>query len=131
MLIVVSIMGLLILIMVPRVEKALAFRSVSAVRSGYASLFTRAKIAAAATRQVATVTVNSTSAFGSLTTPTGVQFMSSPVEFGLGVTVTASAASIKIEPSGLVSTTNTPYSVIISRGGVVDTVRITGYGRVE
>jgi len=130
-LIVVAIVGILVLLAVPRVERALAFRSVAAARTGYASLFLRAKTAAVAARLPATVTVSSASAFAALAAPGGLRFMSDPVQFqALGVTVAPSAGSITIQPTGLV-TSGTPYSVVISRSGVVDTVLITGYGRVQ
>lgn len=131
MLIVVSILGILILMTVPRIERALALRSIANARVGVANLFLRAKTAASATRQTATLTVNGTSAFASLATPTGLRFLSDPVGFqDLGVTVSASAASLTIQPTGLVIS-GTPYKVVITRSGVSDSVMITGYGMVK
>ena len=47
-----------------------------------------------------------------------------------GVTATPSAAALMIEPTGLVLT-GTPFTFIVTKGDAADTVRITGYGRVE
>ena len=47
-----------------------------------------------------------------------------------GVTATATPTTVTIQPSGLVRT-GLPFQLVLVRSSAADTVRITGYGRIE
>jgi Tfp pilus assembly protein FimT len=132
MLIVVTLIGILSLLSAPRIERALAARSVSAAKTDVANLFLRVRTTAVTTRQTASLVVGAGSAFGTVTTPAGgVRFLSDPVQFdSLRVGVSATTTTITVQPTGLV-TSGLPAVIRLSRGGVSDSLRITGYGRIQ
>ncbi len=130
-LIVVAIIGIVVLMSAPRIQQAWSRRDVTAARAGLGTLFLRARVAAVTSRRAATLTVLNDMAYVTLATPTGPQYVSQALMFQTnGVLSTASSASLTIEPTGLVRT-GTPFTVALSKSGIVDTVRISGYGRLE
>ena len=132
-LIVVVILGILTLLVVPRFDPVLANRNVKSARQSFTGLYNRARMAAVQNRVTATVTITGNVASAAVTTTWGgTQNVGTAVLFedDYGVTATASPTTVSIEPSGLVRT-GLPFSLVLARSAVRDTVRITGYGRIE
>ena len=132
-LIVVVIMGILVLLITPRFDPVLATRNVKAARASFTGLYNRARMAAVQTRVNATVTITGNVASAAVTTTWGgTQNIGTAVLFedDFGVTATASPTSVTIAPSGLVRT-GLPFQLVLARSSARDTVRITGYGRIE
>lgn len=133
MLIVVVIMGLTTLIVAPRIEQTLARRNVSGAKASFSATYYRARAAAVQNRRPATITIASGLISVSVTTAAGVtQYIGQSLYFPTlyGITPVASAGSLTIGPTGLV-TSGTPFTVALSKGSVHDTVQVTGYGRLE
>lgn len=132
-LIIVVIVSILVLMIMPRFDPVLSGRQVKAARASFSSLYQRARMAAVQSRVEATLTVNANVASATITTPWGgTQNVGTAVRFDAdyGVTATASPTSVKIQPSGLVRT-GLPFELVLVRSSAVDTVRITGFGRIE
>jgi type II secretory pathway pseudopilin PulG len=128
---VISIIGILALMVAPRIDRAWSRRDVTAARVGLGSLFLRARVAAVTARRPATLTVANGKAFVTISTPTGPAYVSQTLLFQTnGVTATSSATSLTIEPTGLVRS-GTPFVVALTKSGIVDSVVISGYGRLE
>jgi Tfp pilus assembly protein FimT len=128
---VVSIVGLLGLLAVPRIERALAARDLAAARAGVSALWLRARMAAVQQRRPVVVAANGDVVSASALSPTG------PVPVGtvllrsqFGVSVTSPPASLTLAPTGLV-VKGTPFHLHFAKSGLTDSVRITGYGRFE
>ena len=133
MLIVVSMIALLILLVAPRLEPILAARQVNAARGDFTQLYNRARMAAVQTRRPATLTVTGGAAVAEITLASGVKQRVAPVIFFdslFRVSAVASPTTITIQPSGLV-TTGLPFELVLTRSSAADTVRISGFGRVE
>ena len=132
-LIVVVIMGILVLIITPRFDPVLAGRHVKAAKASFTGLYNRARMAAVQNRVNATITVTGNIASASITTSWGgTQNVGIAVRFDtdFGVTATATPTTVTIQPSGLVRT-GLPFELVLVRSSAADTVRITGYGRIE
>jgi Tfp pilus assembly protein FimT len=131
--IVVVIIGVLTLIIAPRIEPIMASRSVAAARAGFSTLYSRARVAAVQSRRQATVTVdqNMASAVISLSGG-GTQNIGGAIRFDstYGVTATASPTTVVIQPTGLV-TTGLPFQLILARSDARDTVQILDLGRIK
>jgi prepilin-type N-terminal cleavage/methylation domain-containing protein len=128
---VVSIIGILTLIAMPRVSQALSRRDVAAARSEVSLLFLNAKAEAVRRRRPVTFLVDSARAAVSVTLPDGT------VQYARAVTFTADhgvgagpADSLTIQPNGFVLS-GTPLVVRFRKGGVGDSLAVTGFGRVE
>jgi prepilin-type N-terminal cleavage/methylation domain-containing protein len=132
MLIVVVIIGMLTLIAMPRIDAAVTRRDVAAAKSGLTNLFLRAKVAAVTSRRPTTVTVGTGSAYATLVTPGGTtQYVGETIHFdSTGVASAPSAGTIVFQATGLVTGGGT-YTVLLSKRGVVDSVMVVGYGRVQ
>jgi prepilin-type N-terminal cleavage/methylation domain-containing protein len=132
MLVVVVILGALTLLAMPRIERALSRADVTAARVELANLILRARVAAVSARRPATLRVASGTAFVTMVTTSGTtQYVSGALVFDrTRVQATASASSITIQPTGLV-TSGTPFSVRLSKRGITDSVTVSGYGRVQ
>ena len=133
MLIVVVIMGVLTLIVAPRIERELARRNVAAAKVSFSATYRRARSAAVQSRRPATITIASGLVTVSVTTAGGAtQYVGQSFYYPtlFGITPVASAGSLTIGPTGLV-TSGTPFTVALNKGSVYDTVRVTGYGRLE
>jgi type IV fimbrial biogenesis protein FimT len=131
MLTVVSIMGVLALFAMPRLSSALSRRDVRAAKVGLANMVLSAKMSAVATRRPVTLTVVSGMASLSMVNSSGTtQYLSAIVFSSSGVSAAPSAATLTVQPTGLI-TSGTPYSVTVSKNGATDSVTVTGYGRVR
>jgi type II secretory pathway pseudopilin PulG len=131
--IVVVIIGVLALLVAPRIEPVMASRSVSAAKAGFSTLYSRARMAAVQTRRPATLTVDQNTASAIITLANGTtQNVGMAIRFDstYGVTATASPSTVNIQPTGLV-TGGLPFTLVLVRSSAADTVRITGYGRIE
>jgi len=131
-LIVVVIMGILTLMIAPRIEPLVAGRGVSGARAGFTNLYNLARMSAVQSRGTALVTVRSGIAVATIRSGGTTRSIGSAIVFDSLFRVRAVAApdSVLIQPSGLV-TTGLPFELVLVRSGVVDTVRISGFGRVE
>ena len=127
MLIVVVLLGLLTLMSMPRIERALVRRDLAGARAATTSLIARAKSAAVQRRRPVTLAIDSSLAVLS----SGPQFLALVHYQSLfGVRANASAASLTVQPTGLV-TTGTPFTIRFTKGSRTDSVLVTGYGRVQ
>jgi prepilin-type N-terminal cleavage/methylation domain-containing protein len=128
---VLVIIGIVVLIAAPRINRAWSRRDVTAARVGLGSLFLRARVAAVTARRPATLTVVNGMAYVTIATPTGPEYVSQTLLFQTnGVVATSSSTSLTIEPTGLVRA-GTPFVVALTKSGIVDSVKISGYGRLE
>ena len=130
--VVVVILGVLTLIFAPRLEPIMAGRGVNGARAGFTNLYNLARTYAVQLRGVATVEVTGGRAVATINTGGAIRSIGSAVAFDstFRVTATANPTSVVIQPTGLV-TTGLPFELVLVRSGVVDTLRISGYGRVE
>lgn len=132
MLLVVVVVGILLATAAPRFGAAMTRRDVSGASSAFRGLFLEARTAALQTRQAATIRVNSGIAVVTIS-PGGVldtigRPVNFPAEFRLAPTV--SSATLRIEPTGLILT-GTPFTFTAAKGGISDTVTISGLGRIR
>jgi len=131
--VVVVIIGVLTLIIVPRIEPLVASRAVASARAGFTTLYSRARVAAVQNRRPATLTVdgNMMSVVISLAGG-GSQNIGGAIRFDstYGVTATASPTSVTIQPTGLI-TTGLPFQLVLVRSNAADTVRITDLGKLQ
>ncbi|HEY9383387.1 MAG TPA: GspH/FimT family pseudopilin [Gemmatimonadales bacterium] len=130
--VVVVILGVLALIFAPRLEPLTAGRAVNGARAGFTNLYNLARTYAVQSRGVATVEVIGGRAVATITVGGVTRSIGSAVAFDstFRVQATANPTSITIQPSGLV-TTGLPFELVLTRSDAADTVRISGYGRVE
>jgi type IV fimbrial biogenesis protein FimT len=131
-LIVVVILGVLVLLVAPRLDPIIASRSVNSARAGFSNLYSRARIAAVQARRSATITVTGNMASATVDMPGGPQFVGNLIQFDslYGVEATASPTSVTIQPTGLV-TDGLPFELVLSRSSIRDTVRITDFGKIK
>jgi type II secretory pathway pseudopilin PulG len=132
MLIVVVVVGILLLILVPRVGPTTARREVAGATEAFASIFRQARASAVQQRQAVTLSFNAGVA-SLLVSPGGVLDtigypMNVPNDFGL--TPTVSGASIVVGPTGIV-TSGTPFTFTATKRGQSRTITVTGAGRIE
>ena len=95
-------------------------------------IYNLARTYAVQSRGVATVEVIGGRAVATITVGGVTRSIGSAVAFDstFRVQATANPTSITIQPSGLV-TTGLPFELVLTRSDAADTVRISGYGRVE
>jgi len=131
MLLVVSVLGALSLLAIPRLERALAARDIMAARASISSVFLRARAAAVERRQPVLFTVDGGVASASAIPPSGPSLVAEvSLRSEFEVQARASGGGLVIEPTGLVRS-GTPLIIVLSRSTLTDTVRIIGFGRVE
>jgi len=130
--VVVVILGVLTLIFAPRLEPIMAGRGVNGARAGFTNLYNLARTYAVQLRGTATVEIVGGRAVATVTSGGATRSIGGAVAFDstFRVTATANPTSITIQPTGLV-TVGLPFELVLVRSGVADTVRITGYGRIE
>ena len=132
-LIVVVMLGILAMLTVPRLEPILASRNVSGARSAFTNLYSLARLAASQNRTRATVSVTGGVAQAKIDLPGGgTQRVGQAIFFDslYRVQAVATPTSLTIQPSGLI-TAGLPFELELQRSTVYDTVRITGYGKVQ
>ena len=131
LLIAVTVLGILTLIAMPRIGRAAAFRDVAATKSEVSALLLRAKAVAMQRRRPVVFVVAVDRALATTTTPAGTTVFlgAAPYETERGVEVSP-VGSLTVQANGLILS-GTPYTIRLGKGGVVDSIRITGFGRVE
>lgn len=131
-LIVVVMLGVLALMAVPRLERGMVRRDLAGARAGMSAFVLRAKATAVQRRRPVTLTVETDRA--SLSVPTaggGTQLVGVlNLNADYGVQLTSSAATLVFQPTGLVAS-GTPFTVWVAKAGHSDSIRVTGFGRVE
>lgn len=132
MLVVVTMVGILLLMAIPRAERSLARSDIVAARVAFHTLYLRARSAAIQTRRPMTISFASGTAYvtSAGTSIFGSSTLALPFQGSHGVTANASGSSLVIQPTGLVSS-GTPFVLELVKRGIHDTVSITGYGRIQ
>ncbi len=132
LLIVITVVGILILILVPRIGPTTARREVNGAAEAFASIFRQARASAVQQRQ--TVTLSFNAGVGTLlVSPGGVlDTIGTPMNFpgDFGITPTVSSATIVVAPSGLV-TSGAPFTFTATKRGQSRSIMVTGAGRIE
>lgn len=132
LLIVVAILGILTLLALPRMESAMVRRDLAGARSSLSTLVLQAKAVAVQRRRPVTMAVDSSKAWLTVPAGGGSSELVAVLNLGplFGVRMASSAASITVQPTGLVAS-GTPFMVQLIKAGRMDSLRITGFGRVE
>lgn len=132
LLLVVVVIGILLAVTAPGIGAALARRNVRGATAGFESLFRRARATAIGQRLPATITFASGVASVSVVRNGSTVAVGQNLDFTnqYNVSVSSTSVTLQIEPTGLILS-GTPFVVIASKGAAADTVRVTGYGRVE
>ena len=132
MMIAVTISGLLLAIVMPRVQGATTGLDVQGARAAITNLYTRARVTAVQSRRTTTLNLSGTSVWITSPRPTGgLDTLGAVTNLHneYGVTVTASG-NVAILPTGLVNA-GTPIVVTVTKGSRSDSVTISGYGRLQ
>jgi Tfp pilus assembly protein FimT len=131
MVMVLSLLGIIMLIAVPRVDRALTSRDLSGAKAEIEALVRRGQAAAVQHRRSAQLEVDTGRAWVSVREPMGYRMIAS-VELGSsrGIAISASAPRLVVQPTGLVQS-GTPFTIRLSKAGQTDSVRVVAYGRVE
>lgn len=128
---VLGLAGILMLLALPRIERMLVRRDLAAARAGFSALVLRARIAAVDRRQPIRIEVDSASVWLSASTPNGPETVATlPLREEFRVLATATSSGFTVQPSGLVKG-GTPFTIRFQRAGLADSVRVTGYGRIQ
>lgn len=127
----VAIVGILTLMAVPRIGQALSRRDVAAARSEVSTLLLNAKSEAVSRRRPVTVLVSNTQTTISTTSPAGTALFLRAAHYGTERGVSAGpGGTLTVQPNGLVLA-GTPFVVRFRKGGVTDSLTVTGLGRIE
>ena len=132
LLIVVVVMGILLLVLVPRVGPTTARRDVTGATEAFASIFRQARSSAVQQRQVVTLSFNAGVAT-LLVSPGGVlDTIGYPMNFpnDFGITPTVSSATLVVGTTGLV-TSGAPFTFTATKRGQSRSIMVTGAGRIE
>jgi type IV fimbrial biogenesis protein FimT len=132
MLIVIVVIGLLLLIVAPRIGPTTARREVSGAAEAFSSIFRQARASAVQMRQPVTLSFSSGVA-ALLVSPGGqLDTVGYPLNFpgDFGLTPTVSSATIVVGATGMV-TAGAPFTFTAAKRGQSRTVTITGAGRIE
>jgi type II secretory pathway pseudopilin PulG len=132
MLIVVVVLGILMLILVPRVGPTTARREVSGATEAFASLFRQARASSVQMRQPVTLSFNAGVATLLVSPGRNLDTIGYPMNFpaDFGLTPTVSGATIVVGPTGTV-TSGTPFTFTATKRGQSRTISVTGAGRIE
>ena len=133
LLLVVVIIGILLAMTAPGIATALARRNVVGATTGFEALFRRARATAIQNRLPATITFASGRATVTMVRSGSTLVIGPPLDFPAeygGLTPDVTANTLRIEPTGLVLS-GTPFTFSAAKRNTADTVRITGYGRIE
>ena len=130
--IVIAVAGLMLAIALPRIRDTLVKRDVKSARSALANMYARARVNALQTRKPSTIHFTSPRVWVTAPVGAGLDTVGAVVDLGTlyGVTITASAATITVLPTGLSNMAATA-TIVVSRSGKSDSVMISGYGRLQ
>jgi prepilin-type N-terminal cleavage/methylation domain-containing protein len=132
LMIALSVSGLMLAIVMPRVQGATTGLEVQGARAAIANLYARARVTAVQSRRTTTLNLSGSSVW--ITSPRavgGLDTIGSVADLTnqYGVAVTASG-NVSILPTGLVNA-GTPVVIKVTRSGRSDSVTISGYGRLQ
>jgi prepilin-type N-terminal cleavage/methylation domain-containing protein len=133
MLIAIAVAGLLFAMALPKLRDSVAARDVKSAKSALANMYARARINALQTRKSTTIHFSSTDAWVTVPlTGSALDTIGAPAQLYAmyGVSVNPSVSSITVMPTGLANMAATA-TITVSRSGKSDSVRISGYGRVQ
>ena len=130
---VITVVGLMMLLVAPRLADANTRRNVKGARAAVANLYARARIRAVQTRRPATLQFTDSLAWvtsprangAAVDTIGGVQNLKAMY----GVSIAASG-TISVQPTGLVNA-GTPIRVTVTKQSKSDSVVISGYGKMQ
>ena len=134
MLIVITIMGLMLAVVTPKLREGLIRRDLQSARSALANMYARARVNALQTRKSSTVHFSGSQVW--VTAPLGAaqegDTLGAVVDLtaAYGVIVDASVGSITVLPTGLANLGST-VTVKVTRSGKSDSVMVSGYGRLQ
>jgi prepilin-type N-terminal cleavage/methylation domain-containing protein len=132
LLIVIVVVGILVLVLVPRVGPTTARREVTGATEAFASIFRQARASAVQQRQTMTLSFDAGVA-SILVSPNGVlDTVGLPMNFpnDFGITPTVSSAPIVVAPTGMV-TAGAPFTFTATKRGQSRSITVTGAGRIE
>lgn len=130
---VLGFMGLVLALVTPRIREATIRADVRSARGAVANLYARTRVAAIQTRKPATLSFNGNSAVitvpgvGKLDTIGGVMNLNQRY----GVALAASTSKVGLQPTGLLTNPAVPIMVKVTKHGRSDSLRISGYGRMQ
>ena len=132
LLIVITIVGILILVLVPRIGPTTARREVHGAAEAFASMFRQARASAVQQRQTVTLSFNAGVATLLVSPGGALDTIGTPMNFpgDFGLTPTVSSATIVVAPTGMVSA-GAPFTFTATKRGQSRSVMVTGAGRIE
>jgi prepilin-type N-terminal cleavage/methylation domain-containing protein len=137
MLLVITILGIVTLIGLPRMSAGRSSASVRGARTTLVNMLARTRIAAMETSRITLLKIDGNNAVilmrprllpgaGNADTLGAV----APLGDSYGVSVTATIDSVRFEPRGLATGFGTGTTFLLARNGFTETVRVDGLGRV-
>ena len=132
LMIVITVMGLMLAMAMPRIRDSLVARDVKSARAALANMYARARINALQTRKSTTIHFSSTETWVTMPIAGGLDTVGAVVPLATlyGVKVDPSVASVTVLPTGL-SNMGAAATITVSRGSRSDSVVISGYGRLK
>jgi prepilin-type N-terminal cleavage/methylation domain-containing protein len=137
MLLVITILGIVTLIGLPRMSAGRSSASVRGARTTLVNMLARTRIAAMETSRITLLKIDGNNAVilmrprllpgaGNVDTLGAV----APLGDSYGVSVTATIDSVRFDPRGLATGFGTGTTFLLARNGFTETVRVDGLGRV-
>jgi prepilin-type N-terminal cleavage/methylation domain-containing protein len=137
MLLVITILGIVALIGLPRMSAGRSSASVRGARTTLVNMLARTRIAAMETSRITLLKIDGNNAVilmrprllpgaGNADTLGAV----APLGDSYGVSVTATIDSVRFDPRGLATGFGTGTTFLLARNGFTETVRVDGLGRV-
>jgi prepilin-type N-terminal cleavage/methylation domain-containing protein len=137
MLLVITILGVVTLIGLPRMSAGRSSASVRGARTTLVNMLARTRIAAMETSRITLLKIDGNNAVilmrprllpgaGNADTLGAV----APLGDSYGVSVTATIDSVRFDPRGLATGFGTGTTFLLARNGFTETVRVDGLGRV-
>jgi prepilin-type N-terminal cleavage/methylation domain-containing protein len=137
MLLVITILGIVTLIGLPRMSAGRSSASVRGARTTLVNMLARTRIAAMETSRITLLKIDGNNAVilmrprllpgaGNADTLGAV----APLGDSYGVSVTATIDSVRFDPRGLATGFGTGTTFLLARNGFTETVRVDGLGRV-
>jgi prepilin-type N-terminal cleavage/methylation domain-containing protein len=128
---VITVVGLMMLLVAPRLADANTRRNVRGARAAVANLYARARIQAVQTRKPATLQFTDSLAWVTVPQGAGLDTIGAvenlKAQFGVSI---AATGSISIQPTGLANAA-TPIRVTVTKQSKSDSVVISGYGTMQ
>jgi prepilin-type N-terminal cleavage/methylation domain-containing protein len=127
----VTILGLSAMIALPLLKDLTVAQDVRSARAAVANTYARARVHAVQVRKPATVNFSASSVWITVPGDDGPAVVGTMTNLtqAYGVQV-AATGNVTVQPTGLVNAA-LPITVRVSKGEVVDSVVISGYGRLQ